>query len=94
MSFATPPSVDLHTPFFNRFSILNQQPVETEIIEKSHSKDPVACFPAHAFQREKRAFFFQRSQKCNQLLEKYNLYCRNSCSSSKKVWGHLLTPLD
>ena len=40
MSFATPPPVDIHTPLFNRFSILNQQPVETEIMEKSHSKDP------------------------------------------------------
>ena len=40
MSFATPLPVDIHTPLFNRFSILNQQPAETAIMEKSHSKDP------------------------------------------------------
>ena len=40
MRFATPPSADIHTPLFNRFSIPNQQPVETEIMEKSHRKDP------------------------------------------------------
>ena len=40
MRFATPPPADIHTPLFNRFSILNQQPVETEIMEKSHRKDP------------------------------------------------------
>ena len=40
MTFATPPPTDIQTPLFNRFSILNQQPVETEFIEKSHSKDP------------------------------------------------------
>ena len=40
MSFATPPPVDIHTSLFKRFCILNQQPVETEIMEKSHSKGP------------------------------------------------------
>ena len=40
MSCATAPPVDVHTPLFNRFSILNQQPVDTKIIEKSRSKDP------------------------------------------------------
>ena len=32
--------VDIDTPLLNRFSILNQQLFETEIVEKSDSKDP------------------------------------------------------
>ena len=51
MSFATPSPVDIHTPLFYRFSILNQQPVETEIIEKSHSKDPGDKLPDKELQK-------------------------------------------
>ena len=51
MSFATPPPVDIHTSLFNRFSILNQLPVETEIIEKSHCKDPGNKLPDKKLQK-------------------------------------------
>ena len=71
MSFATPPPVVIHTPLFNRFSILNQQqqqqPVETEIMEKSHSKDPGDKLPdkesrkAHANERKQKNKFGKES---------------------------------
>ena len=62
MSFATPPPVDVHTPLFNRFSVHNQQPVETEIIKKSHSKDLGDKLPDNELQK---APANERSRKIN-----------------------------
>ena len=67
MSFAIPPPLIIHTPLFNRFSVLSQQPAETEMIEKSHSKDPGINYQTrncrkHLQMKESRKISLEKNQ--------------------------------
>ena len=90
VSFATPPSVDIQTRLFNRFSILNQQPVETEIIKKSHSKDPGDKLPDKELQK---APANERKQK-NKFEKESNpkpkvIIAGDSIDKNVQGWRHL-----